>query len=627
MQFMVPDTSKDPGDPAYWRVWKTVAADERGLVANPGPYEAPGYRFGYWGISGDRTGANIQYDFSLAQNNQPYQNVAGQVYTRIYARMVADTEPRTGDLPNGKWTSEAKSAIDDVKTDSNAIYSLSDDGTLTISCKPGRVIKGDFGQRAAPWYDLLPLVKKVVFGDDFQTTSLSWWFFDAGNIEDMSEVFVPDGCTSTNRFFATTAITELPTGLTLPASVVDADAMFETCVRLKTLPEGFTFSHLAIERFNYLFNGCVSLEVLPESFAFPEGAKEFACSLNNCRSLASLPSGFKVPASAENVWMMFYNCPSLRILPDSFDFPKQTSAGITVGGANASQFMGLPDSTTPTATYYGGSSQNVKDWFATSAVSGFGGFGGCGEYTVKSNRILTTSTTGAAYMQFMVPDGSGWKVWKTVAADERGLVVNPGFDLVDNYAFSGWFVDSGFSLPYDFSLPYNDQPSTSAVTTVYAKYVGPILDCIVPVSTDLSVDVIKVITEETALSDSVDALRFYTYNSTPVKVSAVETSSGAEALAKVRKLFPKLYQTGARGGAFLDVIVNGGSTIQLPLVNTTGAPAASVNNGTLTSEGLSISKELSATVRLRTVGKPDITTAPGIYDNIASLIWTIEAGA
>ncbi len=614
MQFMVPDTSKDPSDADYWRVWKTLAADERGIVANPGPYVESGSTFAGW--FSDR-GAGVQYLFDLPYDNQPYHG--SPIVNNVYACMVADSAPRGGNLPNGVWKDGVVgSDVVDVVTDSRASWELTSDGVLKIRCQAGRVISVE----SRPWYDVLRLVTKVEMEAGLQTDSMLSWF-SGTSIVDTEGIFVPEGCKSTNRMLQCTYIKTVHEGFALPASVVDPEAMFEICLMLETLPEGLTFSHLSdAKSFAYLFNACVNLQGLPDSFALPEGATSFYYAFNECRRLASLPPAFSVPSSAEYVSFMFGHCPALRILPASFDFPK------TAAGANEAGFLGLPESGEATATYYPGTSQTVKDWFATAAVGGFGGFGGTGPVASKSNRTLTDSATGAAYMQFMVPDTSKdpsdaayWKVWKTEAADGNGLVADPGFEFIDGYAFSGWYINQGFYLPFDFSLPYNDQPSTTTVvTTVYAKYVGPILDCIVPVETDLSIDVIKVVSEESAVSEP-DTLRFYTYNATPVKVSAVAASDVASEGAKA--LFRN--DSDRKTKVFLDLIVDGGRTIALPLVSSPGASPISIPNGELANSYSPICKELSATVRLRTSGKPAITTAPTAYDGVASLIWTIEA--
>ncbi len=539
------------------------------------------------------------------------------IFSSVVPLGAGDTIAFSGDLAHGVWSAGVGSALTDVTTSSDARWELTG-SVLRIYCKEGRVISGAFGsETAVPWYGVRNLVTSVVMEEGLQTDSMAYWFCSMTSLTDLGSAFIPEGCTDVKHLLSSSAVASVPASFLLPASVKNVSGMFESCVNLTGLPDGFTFANATgagvpgADCAN-VFSGCVKLESLPEGFSLP-GGLSLASAFERCWSLSSLPASMNpVPASATNVTRMFYDMSSLRILPAGFDFP----AGAV--GASSAEFLGLPAERDAVSIYCTSPSANLQNWFSS--------------YSSTARRSLTTDATSAAYMQFMVPDTtkdpsdpSYWKVWKTVAADGDGMIADPGFEFVDSYAFSGWYINSDFRLPFDFSLPYDDQPSTPVVTTVYAKYVGPILDCIVPVLTTLSIDVVKVLTENEALSDDADILRFYTYNKTPVKVSAVTTDSSATALSAARRLFPS--GDDCKNKVFLDLIVDGGSTIELPLVSQTGAAPRSIANGTLDTEFSPICKELEATVRLRTVGKPDIATTTLLHHNVASLIWTIEVDA
>jgi hypothetical protein len=123
MQFKVPDGADG------WKVWKTVAADENGMVANPGVYAMEGHQFGGWYVEGDSV--QIRYDFDLPYNDQPKTLVVNSVC----AKMIPDDAPTRGDLRNGVWNDPvAKDKVVDAALNHDAWWEVVGD-TLYLHCK------------------------------------------------------------------------------------------------------------------------------------------------------------------------------------------------------------------------------------------------------------------------------------------------------------------------------------------------------------------------------------------------------------------------------------------------------------------------------------------------------------
>lgn len=245
MQFMVPDPSVpgfDPysvamlGDPSFWKVWKTVAADESGMVANPGACSLEGYEFGGWFVFGDSV--SIRYDFDLPYNDQPKTTVVN----RIAAMMIPEDAPTSGDLRNGVWNdANAKDKVINAQIDHDAWWEIRGD-TLYIHCKEGKVISDREQieteyQLEGAWASRKWQIRKVVMDPWLQTDSMAFWFAHMPYVEDLSQAFIPDGCKDVNRMLQASGVVDLPSTMILPDSVKNAVAMFEACLYLRSLPK------------------------------------------------------------------------------------------------------------------------------------------------------------------------------------------------------------------------------------------------------------------------------------------------------------------------------------------------------------------------------------------------------
>ena len=249
-------------------------------------------------------------------------------------------------------TSGALPTVDAPDNDDPQVagWSLSSDGTLSITCDEGQVIAelgwADKTNHVGHWGPVRSQVERVMMDEGVRTESMAYWFDGMSELFDVSEVFVPEETRSTRALFRKcTKLVSIPDGLTLPGSVKDAGAMFEATA-ISALPSSFTIPE-GVETTSWMFSGCESLEALPAGFSLaltvtysqrmfngctslssiPDGFRWYAHSdpsymFNKCTSLASLPEGFTLPKGMTSINAAFRDCSSLRSLPSGFSIPE-----------------------------------------------------------------------------------------------------------------------------------------------------------------------------------------------------------------------------------------------------------------------------------------------------------------
>lgn len=426
----------------------------------------------------------------------------------------------------------------------NASWSLSSDGTLTIrSDAPGAEIlplwdapesgNGDDWPRATYWSPFRDQVKRVVmepgikFGADPDAApdsvnavpNMRYWFAGMPALEDVSEVYVPEGVVSIARLFQNSgALTSIPDDFVLPSSLVDMSNAFhltglaslpsgfvipenvETMytafskTQLKTLPDGFSLP-ASVKQAGWLFSSCELLESIPESFVLNNGLEDAQCMFQSCKSLRSLPSSFAIPGSVTNVQAMFYECMELQSLPEGFKFedvskiadasqmfnacPKLVSLPSTLDLSGLSAEKGFNEllfdargytPEAPVQTYFaGGDVSKLAPASVTNDPAAY--------WKANFSRELVTSEEGlpegvcAVAFNLQAPGSAGFSLKETLLTDASGMLADPGVPERFGYAFSGWCTNQECtaSSKFDFTKSVAEQ-GLAAPYMLYGKY-------------------------------------------------------------------------------------------------------------------------------------------------------------
>ena len=298
VKLMVPNA-----DGADFYSWQTLmVAQGESLNQPPAPARAGGSFVGWYNQSDYQT----QVTFPLVVSSE----------TTLYAKYINNSGALpTVDVPGNNDPNVAG-------------WSLSSDGTLSITCAEGQVIK-EFDW-ASPfvekyWGPVRGKVKRVEMAPSIKTESMLGWFYGMTNLEDATGVFVPEGCRSTSQMFSKCAqLRELSAEFFLPEGLIDATSMFYGCSSLVSLPVEFALPK-TLENSASLFGECSSLVSLPACFDIPSGLKNCAGMFVNCKKLKSIPTGVILPEGVESAGALFYGMESLRALPAGFSIPESAT--------------------------------------------------------------------------------------------------------------------------------------------------------------------------------------------------------------------------------------------------------------------------------------------------------------
>ncbi|MDJ1651235.1 MULTISPECIES: leucine-rich repeat protein [Gordonibacter] len=384
----------------------------------------------------------------------PSSDPAGTVLAT--SETTVTVAPSHGALPSFAEGADPSTA---TSVESQASWKL-ENGVLTITCTPGRVIK-DLGWCSTDgnekwngyWGDVRPLVTKVVMSEGLKAESMAQWFGRMGNLEDVSGMYIPEGVASANRLFDTCPkITSLPAGLTLPASVTDAANMFNGCTELTSLPTGFTIpTNSRLTVMQGMFANCPKLESLPVGLSIPKTVTNASSLCAGCTSLESLPDAFAIPkeATSINIQAMFSDCPRLMTLPKNFTMPETATA----------DNMFRVTSTSPLPLYYAG---------VDTALTGKG----TAWWTAQNRSFVTPSTAGQ--VQFQVPSTTAADQWETVTAfvpnAKTGLMPEPAAPVRAGHVFTLWYTDQNCTQRYDFGKSLADNGVEAAADGTYQLY-------------------------------------------------------------------------------------------------------------------------------------------------------------
>lgn len=506
-------------DGAYGDAWMKALSNSDDLLVDPVAPAYSGCLFLGWYTD---VACTVEFDFK--------QTVASQLATEPYV-LYAKYQQTSGDLPT---------------TDGlyNASWSLSSDGTLTIKTDaPGAEVlplwdtpesgNGDDWPRTSYWSPFRDQVKRVVMKPGIKlgadpdaaadsvnaVPNMRYWFAGMPALEDVSEVYVPEGVVSIARLFQNSgSLTSIPDDFVLPNSLVEMSNAFHLTglaslpsgfvipenvktmytafskTQLKTLPDGFSLP-ASVKQAGWLFSSCELLESIPESFVLNDGLEDAQCMFQSCKSLRSLPSSFTIPGSVTNAQAMFYECMELRSLPEGFKFedvskiadvgqmfnacPKLVSLPSTLDLSGLSVEKGFnellfgargytPDA--PLTTFYaGGDASKLAPASVTNDPAAY--------WKANFSRELVTSEEGlpegvsAVAFNLQAPGMSDFSTWQTLLTDASGMLADPGVPERFGYAFSGWCTNQECtaSSKFDFTKSVADQGLT-APCVLYSKY-------------------------------------------------------------------------------------------------------------------------------------------------------------
>ena len=297
-----------------YETWMRVLADAGAVITEPSVPLREGVTFvGWW------TGASLETRFDFATQTVPADGLV----------LCAKYYNHSGALPTVN--------VLDNQDQSVAGWSLSDDGTLHITCSKGETIanlgwtnvKGGEGVYYTEeyWAPLRANVKRVQMDPSVDAQSMAFWFADMTSLSDATGIFVPatGNMLSLQGTFVNSAVSSLPDGFTIPEGVLSTEVMFYGCADLRTLPESFRLPSTlitAVGMFSQIKYSSVSfagtgLRSLPADFTIPDGITGISDMFYGC-SLETLPVGLTIPSKATNAHAMFFNCGNLKALPGGF---------------------------------------------------------------------------------------------------------------------------------------------------------------------------------------------------------------------------------------------------------------------------------------------------------------------
>ena len=285
------------------------------------------------------------------------------------------------------------------------------------------------------------------------------------------DMTLPDTLTWAVGMFRSVPLERFPLGFSsLPRGIVNVNSMFAGCA-FPSLPDEFTLEgYTELNDAAWLFSNS-KLSMLPENFRIPSDVSVKRM-FENCVNLTSLPEGFVVPTPngttvdgdgtvlAQSIDGMFRTCPSLTYLPASFDF---ASLEDVEGFGNLfgwSEVAPLPESTIQ--TYYAGTlpaSVDPGSW--------------PGRHIRDASEGLPA---GATEVSCLLPNVDGSypdQAWCKVVTDASGMLsVAPQPEERAGLMFVGWYVDKECTQKFNFAKAVTAQGGSapSPVTRLYGRY-------------------------------------------------------------------------------------------------------------------------------------------------------------
>lgn len=420
-------TYKLVNEDGTWTTRTTALTDSDGMAADPGAPQHERYGFTGWCVDED---CLVPFDFS-----QPVDKA-----TTLYGKHVKhggrDTAVGQGQLP--------------MVGEGEAWWRITVDGTLSIL---GEGEVADFGwyvenpqQEAEHWGFARDEVRKVEMSPSVETKSVSCWFLNMGNLEDISGFNFPSKTkTLLDTFRGCTSLEYLPAGLRLPDHATNLQGLFNLCSSIKSLPDGFRLGP-DVKNTAWMLAD-TSIASLPQGFLLPNGVEKTKSMFINCSSLASLPEGFRFWDSINDATDMFRNCTSLASFPESLKLSDLSQAARST--INEAFYVKKG----PLVTYYAG---NIADLEVM----------GEGYWALQGREIVSDVPAGKAAVELYVPDPltGEHSLWTRFLADTSQKLDEPVAHAREGSSFVGWYTEPECTNKATFPL------TVAGDTSLYAKY-------------------------------------------------------------------------------------------------------------------------------------------------------------
>ena len=294
---------------------------------------------------------------------------------------------------------------------------------------------------------------------EIRTRGMEYWYGNMVRLTDVKNAYV-------------TSDTYAANGASLCISI---NGMFQNCLSLETLPEGFT---LELRRgipsgtefyWGGIFSGCSALKSLPSSFRFPAyGGQVYVYNtFQGCTSLSSLPEGLVLSTRLYG-GDMFAGCTSLVSIPSSFILRSTSASTSTQTKQTIGSLLTLPQEAKPLTTYYSGSSlasltphsQLVSVASDTNATSYWLDNYGRNLKARQANNVLffiprMDATGDESIQSWVAVDRNG----QPSAEAEQGSARNADGTIArptspdskrSGYGFVGWYKDPAYTEIFDF---------------------------------------------------------------------------------------------------------------------------------------------------------------------------------